>query len=99
MSLTIAQVDYIAGLARLALTEEEKAQFAAQLSDILDYAAILQKVDTSAIPPTATVLPLRSVMRDDVVASSLPVEDVLANAPAAADGYFRVQAILDLASS
>ena len=99
MSLTIAQVDYIAGLARLALTEGEKARFAEQLSDILDYAAILQKVDTSAIPPTATVLPLRSVMRDDVVASSLPVEDVLANAPAAEDGYFRVQAILDLASS
>jgi aspartyl-tRNA(Asn)/glutamyl-tRNA(Gln) amidotransferase subunit C len=95
MSLTIAQVEYIAALARLGLTEEEKAEFAEQLSDILDYAAILQQVDTSSIPPTATVLPLRSVMRDDVVAPSLPVEDVLANAPDAEAGYFRVQAILD----
>lgn len=99
MSLTITQVEYIAALARLALTEEEKAQFAEQLSEILDYAAILQQVDTSAIPPTATVLPLRSIMRDDVVAPSLPVEDVLANAPAVEGGCFRVPAILDHVSS
>jgi len=95
MPLTIAQVEHIAALARLGLTEEEKAEFAEQLSEILDYAAILQQVDTSAIPPTATVLPLRSVMREDAVEPSMPVEDVLANAPAAEDGYFQVQAILD----
>jgi aspartyl-tRNA(Asn)/glutamyl-tRNA(Gln) amidotransferase subunit C len=95
MALTIAQVEHIAALARLGLTEEEKAQFAEQLSEILDYAAILQQVDTSAIPPTATVLPLRSVMREDAVTPSLPVENVLANAPAAEAGCFRVQAILD----
>ena len=95
MPLTIAQVEHIAALARLGLTEEEKAEYAEQLSDILDYAAILQGVDTSAIPPTATVLPLRSVMRDDIIAPSLPMEDVLANAPDAEAGYFRVQAILD----
>jgi aspartyl-tRNA(Asn)/glutamyl-tRNA(Gln) amidotransferase subunit C len=95
MSLTIEQVEHIAELARLALTEEEKALYRGQLSAILEYAAILQGVDTSAIPPTATVLPLRNVMREDAVAPSLPVEDVLANAPDAEDGCFRVTAILD----
>ena len=95
MSLTLAEVEHIAKLARLALTDEEKALYREQLSAILDYAAILQKIDTSAIPPTATVLPLRNVLRDDVVAPSMPVEDVLANAPDAADGCFRVTAILE----
>ncbi len=95
MSLTIEQVEHIAELARLALTEEEKALYREQLSAILEYAAILQGVDTATIPPTATVLPLRNVMRDDTVQPSLPVEDVLANAPDAEEGCFRVTAILD----
>jgi aspartyl-tRNA(Asn)/glutamyl-tRNA(Gln) amidotransferase subunit C len=95
MSLTIERVEHIAELARLALTEEEKVLYREQLSAILEYAAILQGVDTSTIPPTATVLPLRNVMRDDTVQPSLPVEDVLANAPDAEVGCFRVTAILD----
>jgi aspartyl-tRNA(Asn)/glutamyl-tRNA(Gln) amidotransferase subunit C len=95
MSLTIAEVEHIAELARLSLTEAEKALYREQLSAILDYAAILQRVDTSAIPPTATVLPLRNVMRDDVVEPSLPREDVLANAPDLFEGYIRVRAILE----
>ena len=95
MPLTIAEVEHIAELARLGLTEEEKALYREQLSAILDYAAVLQRVDTSAIPPTATVLPLRNVMRADVVEPSLPREDVLANAPDAHEGCFRVQAILE----
>lgn len=95
MSLTIEQVEHIAELARLALTAEEKALYRGQLSAILEYAALLQKVDTSQIPPTATVLPLRNIMRDDAVQPSLSVEDVLANAPDAEDGSFRVTAILD----
>lgn len=95
MSLTVAEVEHIAELARLALTDEEKLLYREQLSAILDYAALLQKIDTSAIPPTATVLPLRNVMRDDVVAPSMPVEDVLANAPDAENDCFRVTAILE----
>ncbi len=96
MPLTIAEVEHIAELARLGLTEEEKALYREQLSAILDYAAVLQRVDTSAIPPTATVLPLRNVMRADVIEPSLPREDVLANAPDGHEGCFRVQAILEL---
>jgi aspartyl-tRNA(Asn)/glutamyl-tRNA(Gln) amidotransferase subunit C len=95
MPLTSAEVEHIAELARLSLTTQEKNLFQNQLSAILDYAAVLQRVDTSAVPPTATVLPLRNIMRDDVVAASLPTEDVLANAPAAKDGYFKVKAILE----
>jgi aspartyl-tRNA(Asn)/glutamyl-tRNA(Gln) amidotransferase subunit C len=95
MPLTTAEVEHIAELARLSLTDQEKTLFREQLSSILDYAAAIQQVDTSTIPPTATVLPLRNVMRDDIVAPSMPREDVLANAPDAAEGCFRVRAILE----
>ncbi len=95
MPLSIAEVEHIAELARLGLSEEEKALYREQLAAILDHAEVLQRVDTSAIPPTATVLPLRSVMRSDEVQPSLPREDVLANAPDAVDGSFRVKAVLE----
>jgi aspartyl-tRNA(Asn)/glutamyl-tRNA(Gln) amidotransferase subunit C len=94
MPLSLAEVEHVAELARLRLTEEEKALFREQLSAILDYAAVIQSIDTSAIPPTATVLPLRNVMRDDEPRPSLPPEDVLANAPDARDGFFAVRQIL-----
>ena len=95
MKLTRAEVDHIAELAKLGLTEEEREKFREQLSAILEYAERLQRLDTEAIPPTATVLPLRNVMRPDEVEPSLPVEDILANAPQAEDSYFKVQAILE----
>ncbi len=95
MALSRAKVEHIAALAHLALTPQEIELYREQLSAILEHAAAIQRVDTSAIPPTATVLPLRSVMRDDIPAPSLPREDVLANAPDAEAGCFRVQAILE----
>jgi aspartyl-tRNA(Asn)/glutamyl-tRNA(Gln) amidotransferase subunit C len=98
MPLTSAEVEHIAELARLSLTEQEKVLFQDQLSAILDYAVVLQGVDTSAVPPTATVLPLRNIMRDDAVAPSMSTEDVLANAPSASEGYFKVKAILEAGS-
>jgi aspartyl-tRNA(Asn)/glutamyl-tRNA(Gln) amidotransferase subunit C len=94
MPLSLAEVEHVAELARLSLSDEEKALFREQLSAILDYAAVIQQVDTSAIPPTATVLPLRNVMRDDVARPSMPSEDALANAPDARDGFFAVRQIL-----
>ena len=96
MSLTLAEVEHIAELARLSLTDAEKTLYCDQLSAILDYAAILQQNDTSTISPTATVLPLRNVMRPDRVEPSMPVEDVLANAPDVEEGCFRVRAIFEL---
>ncbi len=98
MPLTLVEVEHIAELARLRLTDDEKTLFRGQLSAILEYAARLQQVDTSAISPTATVLPLHNVMRADAVAPSLPPEDVLANAPDAAEGCFRVGTILEAGS-
>jgi aspartyl-tRNA(Asn)/glutamyl-tRNA(Gln) amidotransferase subunit C len=95
MSLTRAEVQYIAELAKLQLTEAEETLYQEQLSDILNYIQRLNTLDTGAIPPTATVLPLRSVMRDDVPCPSLPVDDVLANAPARAGDSFEVRVILE----
>lgn len=95
MKLSRAQVEHIAELAKLALTDEEKTTFQEHLSAILEYAGRLQRVDTSAVPPTPAVLPLRNVMRQDVVEPSLAPEDVLANAPDKAEGHFRVKTILD----
>ena len=95
MSLTRAEVRHIAELAKLQLTEAEEALYQEQLSGILDYVQRLNTLDTGAIPPTATVLPLRSVMRDDVPRPSLPVDEVLANAPARAGDSFEVRVILE----
>ena len=95
MSLTIEEVRHIAELAKLELTDAEQARFRDQLSAVLDYAASLRALDTSAIPPTATVLPLRTVLRDDTVQPSLSREALLANAPEAEAGCFRVPAVLE----
>ena len=95
MALTLEEVDHIASLARLRLTDEETSRYCEQLSAILDYIDKLRELDTSQIEPTATVLPLRNVMRADQARDSLPREDVLANAPQVEAESFRVQAVLD----
>jgi aspartyl-tRNA(Asn)/glutamyl-tRNA(Gln) amidotransferase subunit C len=94
-NLTLAEVETIAELARLSLTEAEKAVFQEQLSAILDYAEMLQQVDTSGIPPTASAIPLNNVMRPDEVTLSLSNEEVLFNAPEAEAGSFKVPAVLE----
>ena len=93
MSLSIADVEHIAELAKLALTPDEVEHYRQQLSDILEHFETLKQVDTSTVPPTASVLPLRTVMREDVVRPSLSTEDALANAPDSEDGFFRVRAV------
>jgi aspartyl-tRNA(Asn)/glutamyl-tRNA(Gln) amidotransferase subunit C len=95
MKLNLAQVEHVAELAQLALTDREKEQFREQLSTILEYAECLRELDTGGIPPTATVLPLENVLRDDAIQLSLPSEDVLANAPAAEGHCFRVPPVLE----
>ena len=95
MRLDLATVEHIAELAKLGLTDEEKARFTEQLSAILDYAARLQTVDTSSVPATATMGGLENIMRPDVARPSLSQDDVLANAPRAQAGQFQVPAILD----
>jgi aspartyl-tRNA(Asn)/glutamyl-tRNA(Gln) amidotransferase subunit C len=95
MKLSREEVLHIARLARVALTEEEITRMSEQLSDLLEHFEVLQKVDTEGVPPTAQSVTLRSVMREDEVAPSLPPEDILANAPRREGDCFRVRAVLE----
>ena len=92
--LSREEVLHIAHLARLELTEEEIEAYQKQLSSILEYFARLQEVDTEGIPPTASVLPPRTVLRRDEPRPGRPREDILANAPDVVDGQFRVPPVL-----
>jgi aspartyl-tRNA(Asn)/glutamyl-tRNA(Gln) amidotransferase subunit C len=93
--LSRAEVETIAELAKLTLTDEEKTRLQEQLSDILEYAEMLQQLDTTGVPPTTSALPLNNVMRADEVRLSLSNEEALFNAPAAENGSFKVRAVLD----
>ena len=95
MRLSAAEVEHVAQLAQLALSDREKELFREQLSSILEHADRLKEVDTGQIPPTATVLPLENVMREDQIEPSLSLEDALVNAPGVQDGCFRVPVILE----
>lgn len=95
MHLTAAEVRHVADLARLELTEDEIALYTEQLSAILDYAESLQQVDTGHVAPTPYVLPGYNVMREDEPQPSLSNEAALANAPASANGFFKVRAVFE----
>lgn len=94
--LTVSEVDAIASLARLALTDDERELFAQQLGDILEYVRQLQGIDTSGVPPTASVLAGHAASREDVVAPSLERDAALANAPDGVRdaGLFRVPRVI-----
>lgn len=93
--LTENDVRHVAMLARLALPDEEIARLQPQLSQILQYAEKVGEVAADEVPPTSHAYPLRNVFRDDVaVEDPLPQDVVLANAPEAQDGRFRVPPIL-----
>jgi aspartyl-tRNA(Asn)/glutamyl-tRNA(Gln) amidotransferase subunit C len=93
--LAPAEVRHVAMLARLALSDDEIERMRTEMSSILAQVATLAELDTSAIPPSASILPLDTVMGDDVPRPSLDPASVLANAPAHEDGQFRVPAILE----
>ena len=95
MKITIKEVEHVARLARLELTDEEKERMRAQLDSILSYIDKLDELDTSAVEPTSHVLPMMNVFRDDEVRSSLSQEETLANAPDRQDLFFRVPRILE----
>lgn len=94
MKLTIEEVEHIASLARLNLTEAEKQQYAAQLSEILDYAAKLDELDTEHIPPTTRVLDTPLRLREDEAKPGLSQEEVLQNASETQDAQFRVPPVM-----
>jgi len=93
--LTIKDVRHVARLARLELSEAEEQAYAQQLGAILGYTQNLDALDVKGVEPTAHVLPLKNVLRPDVLEPSLPREQVLANAPDPAKGCFRVPKILE----
>jgi aspartyl-tRNA(Asn)/glutamyl-tRNA(Gln) amidotransferase subunit C len=95
MTITRAEVAHVARLARLGLTDDEMDRLASELDHILDAMEALRRLDTSAIPPTAQVIPLQNVMRDDTPRPSWPLEDILLNAPATRDGQFLVPPVLE----
>jgi aspartyl-tRNA(Asn)/glutamyl-tRNA(Gln) amidotransferase subunit C len=94
--LTIADVERIAALAQLELTDEEKQLFTKQLADILTYAEQVQSLDTTGVTATAHVLPGQRLERDDAPRPSLPVDDAIGNAPDAEReaGLFRVPRVI-----
>jgi aspartyl-tRNA(Asn)/glutamyl-tRNA(Gln) amidotransferase subunit C len=95
MTISRADVQHVARLARVGLSEDEMDQLALELDHILDAMEELRRLDTSAIPPTAQVIPLQNVMRDDVSRPPWPVDDILLNAPAVRDQQFVVPPVLD----
>jgi len=94
VDITGQEVEHIAKLARLELTEDEQRTFSRQLSAILTYMDELKTLDTSGVEPTATGLLQENVFRDDTVRPSLSQEQALMNAAEQADGCFRVPRIL-----
>ena len=94
-TLSRADVEHVAHLARLGLSDEELGRLEGQLNHILDQYAILATVPTDHIAPTAQTIELENILREDVARPSLAVEDVLANAPARDGDFVVVPAILD----
>lgn len=89
------EVEYVAKLARLNLSEDEAEKYTEQLNAILQFAGKLNELDTSNIEPTSHVLDVYNVMRDDEVRPSVEREKALLNAPEEEDGQFKVPAVMD----
>ena len=96
--LSRSEIEHVAHLARLGLTDEELARLEGQMNHILDQYTKLAELDTDAIEPTAQTIELANILREDVVTPSLPAEAVLANAADAAGGYIVSPPILSAES-
>jgi aspartyl-tRNA(Asn)/glutamyl-tRNA(Gln) amidotransferase subunit C len=92
MKMDIAKV---AKLARLALSEEERATFGNQLEQVLAYMEQLNRLDTTGIEPTSHVIPISNVFREDEVKASFPKDEVLGIGPDKEGGYFKVPRIIE----
>jgi aspartyl-tRNA(Asn)/glutamyl-tRNA(Gln) amidotransferase subunit C len=92
--LSRKDVEHVAHLARLGLTEDELSLLEGQLNHILDQYTVLAQLDTEGIPPTAQTIELENILRDDAMRPSLPAEEILASAPERNGDYFVVPPIL-----
>ncbi len=93
-TITIDDVRHVAKLARLHLNADELARFTLQLGGILHYVEKLSELDVTGVEPMAHALPISNVLREDVAEESLPVEKVLANAPARDGDFFSVPKVI-----
>jgi aspartyl-tRNA(Asn)/glutamyl-tRNA(Gln) amidotransferase subunit C len=95
MDIDRATVDHVARLARLDLTDEERARMTAELGKILEHAAKIQALDLDDVEPTSHAIPIRNAMRPDETRPSLTQEEALSGAPEVEDGRFKVPSILE----
>jgi len=95
MKITKQEVEHVARLARLELSEQDKDRLTEQMSNILTYVGKLNELDTTGVEPTSHVLDINNVMREDVAAESLSQERALANAPDKAAGHYKVPKIIE----
>jgi aspartyl-tRNA(Asn)/glutamyl-tRNA(Gln) amidotransferase subunit C len=95
MKISKQEVEHVARLARLELSEQDKDRLTDQLSNILTYVEKLNELDTKGVEPTSHVLDISNVMRDDLPGESLPQERALSNAPDKAAGHYKVPKIIE----
>jgi aspartyl-tRNA(Asn)/glutamyl-tRNA(Gln) amidotransferase subunit C len=95
LKISREEIEHIASLARLYLTEEEKELFGSQLGSILDYMEKLNELDTRDTEPTSHVLPISNVMRGDIPGHSISKEDALRNAPGHTEKFYKVPKIIE----
>ncbi|MDQ1317404.1 MAG: aspartyl-tRNA(Asn)/glutamyl-tRNA(Gln) amidotransferase subunit [Candidatus Poribacteria bacterium] len=93
--ITIKQVEHVANLARLRFDEEEKKKLAEHLGEILEYINQLNKLNTDDVEPTSHAIPVKNVVREDVIKKSFTQDEALANAPSPVDGLFEVPKIIE----
>jgi aspartyl-tRNA(Asn)/glutamyl-tRNA(Gln) amidotransferase subunit C len=95
MKITRAEVEHVARLARLELTEEEKDTFTGQMDAILAYVEKLNELDTAGIIPTAHAVPMENAFREDLLVPSIGTDNALANAPDRVEDFFRVPKVIE----
>jgi len=95
MKITKSEVEHVAWLARLELSEEEKEKLTVHLNGIMAHFEKLQQLDTSEVEPTSHSIPVQNVYREDKVSTCLSVDEALSNAPDARDGYFVVPQVVE----
>lgn len=95
MSLSDKDVNHVARLARLALTDAERAKYREQLGKILDHIASLDKYDAKDVPPTSHVVPMANAWREDAPRPFADIEALLSNAPDREDAFFKVKKVIE----
>lgn len=94
MKISLEEVEKVAELARIALTEEEKKQLSIDLSNILNYVEKINELDTSNVEPTAHILDIHNVYREDETKESMDIDDIMNLAPKAQDNFIVVPKVL-----